>query len=123
MRSPTDQPTDYHIHPSIDWTAVQTCAVHLRDLDRVPPPPPGNSITHGGGQRSAGGIDALRKETRTRRDGESSAPVSLGWFYVFKFFSFFSFPSGGGGGKVKRDRAPHTTVLTFPPSRLAATHV
>lgn len=91
MRSPTDQPTDYHIHPSIDWTAVQTCGVHLRDLDRVPPLPPGNSITHGGGQRSAGGrggIDTRRKETRTRRDGESSAPCHSAGFMFLNFFLF-----------------------------------
>lgn len=61
-----------------------------------------------------GEIDTWRKETRTRRDGESSAPVSPGWFYVFHFFSFFSFPSGGLGGKVMRDLAgPSATYGGF----------
>lgn len=52
---PTNQPTNQHINPYIDRPAVQTCGVHLRDLDQVPPPPTGNSITHSGGQRSAAG--------------------------------------------------------------------
>lgn len=89
MRSPTDQPTDYHIHPSIDWTAVQTCAVHLRDLDRVPPPPPGNSITHGGGQRSAGGGSIPGGRRRGHGEmGRAQPPCHTAGFMFLIFFLF-----------------------------------
>lgn len=75
---------------------VQTCAVHLQDLDRVPVSTTGNSITHCGGERSAGG--SIRGGRRRGRSDEKNSLCHL---------AVSTLPARGGlKGKIKGSVTP-----------------